>query len=124
MGRDVEITLIAITNPVDAVNANGFPVEREEVKKTVYATVKSVGYSEFWKAANAGYQAELKADVYTWEYDGQRVVEIDGKRYKVLRTYVIGHGEKTELTLTDISEVPSEDTYSSGSEGGGGIGKV
>ena len=124
MGRDVELTLIARKTPTDAVNENGFPVEPEEERKTVFATVKSVGYSEFWKAANAGYQAELKADVYTWEYDGQRLVEIEGRRFKVLRTYVIGHGEKTELTLTDLSEVPSEDTSSGGSEGGGDVGKV
>lgn len=120
-----EITLIAAADPApeDAVNANGFPVEREEVKTTVFGNVKSVGYSEFWKAANTGVQAELKADVYTEEYEGQRAVEIGGKRYKVLRTYMSKNGEITELTLTDLSEVPDE--YApDGTEGGGDVGTV
>lgn len=120
-----EITLIAAADPApeDAVNANGFPVEREEIKATVFGNVKSVGYSEFWKAANAGVQTELKADIYTEEYEGQRVVEINGKRYKVLRTYMSKNGEITELTLTDLSEVPDENTTDD-TEGGGGIGTV
>ena len=120
-----EITLIAADDPApeDAVNANGFPVEREEVKTTVFGNVKSVGYSEFWKAANANVQAELKADVYTEEYEGQRVVEIGGKRYKVLRTYMSKNGEITELTLTDLSEVPDEDAPDD-TEGGGDVGTV
>lgn len=120
-----EITLIAAADPApeDAVNANGFPVEREEVKTTVFGNVKSVGYSEFWKAANAGVQTELKADVHTEEYEGQRMVEIGGKRYKVLRTYMSKNGEITELTLTDLSEVPDEDTPDD-TEGGGDVGTV
>lgn len=120
-----EITLIAAADPApeDAVNANGFPVEREEVKTTVFGNAKSVGYSEFWKAANAGFQTELKADVHTEEYEGQRVVEIGGKRYKVLRTYMSKNGEITELTLTDLSEVPDEDTPDD-TEGGGDVGTV
>ena len=117
-----EITLIAVADPAsaDAVNANGFPVEREETKTTVFGNVKSVGYSEFWKAANAGVQAELKADVYTEEYSGQRTVEINGKRYKVLRTFTSKNGEITELTLSDLPEVPDE----AGAEGGGDVGTV
>jgi hypothetical protein len=99
-------------------------VEREETKTTVFGDVKSVGYSEFWKAANAGYQAELKADVHTEEYEGQSMVEINGKRYKVLRTYMSKNGEITELTLTDLSIVPDEAGASEDAEGGGDVGTV
>lgn len=115
-----EITLIAeaAPDPENATNENGFPVERVETKTTVFGDVKSVGYSEFWKAAQAGFQTELKADIHTKEYDGQRLVEINGKRYKVLRTYMSKNGEITELTLTDLPVVP-EDT-----EGGGDVGTV
>ena len=121
-----EITLIAAADPApeDAVNENGFPVEREETKTTVFGDVESVGYSEFWKAANAGYQAELKADVHTEEYEGQSMVEINGKRYKVLRTYMSKNGEITELTLTDLSIVPDEAGASEDAEGGGDVGTV
>ncbi len=122
-----EVTLIAVADPPPAerVNANGFPVDPKETKTTVFGNVKSVGYSEFWKAANAGVQTELKADVYTEEYGGQRVVEIGGKRYKVLRTFTSKNGEITELTLSDLPEVPDEAGASvDGTEGGGGVGTV
>lgn len=122
-----EVTLIAVADPAPAerVNANGFPVERVETKTTVFGNVKSTGYSEFWKAANAGFQTELKADVYTEEYEGQRVVEIGGKRYKVLRTFTSKNGEITELTLSDLTEVPGEAGASADvEEGGGGVGTV
>lgn len=122
-----EITLIAVADPAPAerVNANGFPVDPEETKTTVFGNVKSVGYSEFWKAAAAGVQTELKADVYTEEYGGQRAVEIGGKRYKVLRTFTSKNGEITELTLTDLPEVPEEaEASEDDAEGGGDIGTV
>lgn len=47
--------------------------------------MKSAGYSEFYKAAQAGFQVELKVDVYTEEYEGQQAAELNGKRYKVLK---------------------------------------
>lgn len=122
-----EITLIAVADPAPAerVNANGFPIEREQTKTTVFGNVKSVGYSEFWKAAAAGVQTQIKADVHTEEYGGQRAVEISGKRYKVLRTFTSKNGEITELTLTDLSEAADKaETSESGAEGGGDVGEV
>lgn len=120
-----EITLIALTDPAERVNANGFPNEPEETPTVLFGNKKSVGYSEFYKAAAAGYATELKFDVYTEEYSGQKLAEVDGVRYKVLRTYMSKNGEITELTLTDLSEVPDdEDTTDDGTEGGGGGGTV
>lgn len=81
------------------------------------------GYSEFYKAAQAGFQVELKVDVYTEEYEGQQAAELDGKRYRVLKTYVNKSGEITELTLSDLPVEESEEP-DSGAEGGGGNGAV
>ena len=38
-----EITLIAQKPPDEAVNANGFQNEPEEVRKTIFCNVKSAG---------------------------------------------------------------------------------
>ena len=97
-----EITLIAQKPPDEAVNANGFQNEPEEARKSIFCNVKSAGYSEFYKAAQAGFQVELKVDVYTEEYEGQQAAELNGKRYRVLKTYVNKSGEITELTLSDL----------------------
>lgn len=110
-----QITLIALADPSPRTNEHGFPVSRTETATTVFADKKSVGYSEFYKAAQAGYTTELKFDVYSFEYTGQQIVEYpvsSGTRYRVLRTYLHGNGEFTELTLVNLPEA----------EGGGGDG--
>lgn len=107
-----EITLIALSDPAEKVNEKGFKNQKTETATTVYGNKKSVGYSEFYKAAQAGYQTELKFDVFTEEYSGQELAEVEGRRYKVLRTYVSKSGEITELTLSDLAELAED-------EGGG-----
>ena len=115
-----EITLITQTPPAERVNENGFPNEPTETKKTVFGNKKSVGYSEFYKAAQAGYEAALKFDVCAAEYDGQKLIEYEGKRYKVLRTYYDPKRvDEIELTLTDITEVPKEESEPDDAERGG-----
>jgi len=101
-----EITLITTIPPTEATNENGFSNPETETRKTVFANKKSVGYSEFYKAQQAGFTAELKFDVFTEEYEGQTMAEYGGKRYKILRTYVDPKtaGEITELTLSDLTE--------------------
>lgn len=118
-----EITLIAQKPPDEAVNANGFQNEPEEVRKTIFCNVKSAGYSEFYKAAQAGFQVELKVDVYTEEYEGQQAAELNGKRYRVLKTYVNKSGEETELTLSDLP-VEEGAEPDDGAKGGGGNGAI
>lgn len=99
-----EITLITQEAPPERVDENGFLNPLVETAVTVYGNKKSVGYSEFYRAAQAGYQTELKVDVYTEEYTGQPIAEVEGQRYKVLRTYTSKNGEITELTLSNLSQ--------------------
>ena len=53
----------------------------------------------------------------------QRGAELNGKRYRVLKTYVNKSGEITELTLSDLPVEESEEP-DGGTEGGGGNGAV
>jgi hypothetical protein len=104
-----ELTLISETIPADeeeATNENGFALTEEGDRTTVFANKKSVGFNEFFKAKMAGYNEELKFDVFTEEYTGQTLAEYNCKRYRVLRSYIDPKtsGEYTELTLSDLSE--------------------
>lgn len=100
-----EITLIALIDPAERVNEHGFRNPQAEAKTTVFANQKSVGYSEFYKAAQAGYETTLKFDVYKAEYDGQKLAEYNGKRYRILRTYEDPkRPDELELTLSDLTE--------------------
>ena len=100
-----ELTLVSVESP-DESDEHGFPLLQVETKTTVYANKKSVGFNEYFKAAQMGYTEQIKFDVFTEEYTGQQYAEYEGKRYKVLRTYADPktEGEYTELTLSDLSE--------------------
>ena len=117
-----QITLVALSEPSPRTNEHGFPVARTETATTVFADKKSVGFSEFYKAQQAGYTTELKFDVHSFEYEEQQIVEYpvsSGKRYRILRTYLHSEGEMIELTLADFPEVQS-----AAAEGGGDNGEI
>ena len=102
-----QIRLYKLTEAEERTNEHGFPVPLGEAGTTVFANKKSVGFSEFYKASQAGYAAELKFDVYSAEYDGQQVVEYpvsSNTRFRVIRSYVHSNGEFTELTLGNLPE--------------------
>ncbi|MDL2206491.1 hypothetical protein LJC33_06215 [Eubacteriales bacterium OttesenSCG-928-N13] len=116
-----QITLIALSEPEELTNEHGFPVDKPEAATTVFADKKSVGYSEFYKASQAGYMAEMKFDVRALEYSGQEIVEFpvaSGKRYRVLRTYLHKNGEFIELTLVNLPEAQDAPEAEGGDEDG------
>jgi len=98
------ITLISQAVGEPEIDANGYPILPAERPLTVYCNQRSVGMSEFYQAAQSGYKVDLKVEVRSIDYNRQKLAEFNGKRFRILRTYSIGNGEYTELTLSDISE--------------------
>jgi hypothetical protein len=96
-----EITLVDQTPPNERVNANGFENELKETKTTVFCNKKSVGYSEYFKSQQTGKVVEAKCDIHKADYNNQDTVELDGRRFFVLKTYDIDD-DTIELTLTDL----------------------
>ena len=116
-----ELTLIAETTAENRVNKNGFAVKPEESTRTVFCNKKSVGYSEYFKSQQTGKLVEAKLassntmclrytpfqlnigsyEVHKADYGGEDVVEVNGRRYFVLKTYDTGT-DTIELTLTDL----------------------
>ena len=80
---------------------NGFAVKPEESTRTVFCNKKSVGYSEYFKSQQTGKLVEAKYEVHKADYGGEDVVEVNGRRYFVLKTYDTGT-DTIELTLTDL----------------------
>ena len=95
-----ELTLIAETTAENRVNKNGLAVKPEESPRTVFCNKKSVGYSEYFKSQQTGKLVEAKYEVHKADYGGEDVVEVNGRRYFVLKTYDSGT-DTIELTLTD-----------------------
>lgn len=72
----------------------------------VFATIESIGQSEFYAAAQAGMKAEYKISVRISDYDGEPLAKVDGKTLGIYRTYMRKDG-KIELFLGQkIGEQP------------------
>ena len=88
------LTLIKQTVGVDDY---GDPVITETTRE-VFAKLGSIGQKEFYQAHALGLQPELKfilADYLDYSYES--MVEHNGHRYRILRTY--RNGQELELTV-------------------------
>ena len=58
-----------------------------EVKKQVFCEVDSITQTEFYQAANTELNPEYRFTIFFGDYDGQPLVEYNGVRYAIYRTY-------------------------------------
>lgn len=58
-----------------------------ETSKTVMCEVESISQSEFYAAANTELEPEYRFVVFFGDYSGEEIVEYDGARYSIYRTY-------------------------------------
>jgi len=94
------VVLIARGNPQE--DEAGYPLPVEETQREVLANKRSVKQSEFYAAAQNGLQADIRFELHLFEYEGERILEHEGKRYEVVRTYEIS-SEIMELTCSITS---------------------
>ena len=76
-----------------------------ETARDVFAKLGSIGQKEFYQAHAVGLQPEIKFILADYlDYDGEELVQHNGQRYRVLRTYRKGQ----ELEITVYREVNPE----------------
>lgn len=80
---DYEVTLIKIVTGYDELMN---PI-KEEVKTTVLCDLQSIGRNEFYNASVQDLKPEVAFVIHGFEYEKQNLVEFEGERYSVLRTY-------------------------------------
>ncbi|MBC2721835.1 phage head closure protein [Desulfosporosinus sp.] len=83
MTKDNELTLISVTY---GENDIGDAIQIES-RLNVLCDVLSVTRSEHYQAAANGLKPSFVFAVNKFEYDGQKIVEFEGTKYKVDRTY-------------------------------------
>lgn len=77
----------------------------EDVQREVFCRFGSIGMREFYAASATDFHPELKLILFDYlDYEGENLVDYDGKRYRILRTYRTG--QELELTL---EKAPPED---------------
>lgn len=97
MTYDYELTLIQQTYIEDEIG-NQTPTE---IKTVIYCGLKSIGRTEFYNAIAHGLKPELIFNINKFEYSGEQLIEFEGKKYKVIRTYS-NDLEKIELTCEKV----------------------
>lgn len=83
---------------------------KDDVKREVFCGVLSIGMKEFYAASTTDFHPELKLVLADYlDYNDETLVDYNGKRYRVLRTY--RKGQELELTL---EQAPAEDGEADG----------
>lgn len=92
------LTLIQQTRSVDAYG----DLVTTETTRDVFCRLASIGQKEFYQAQAVGLQPEIKFVLADYlDYQNEQLVEHNGQKYRVLRTYRAGQ----ELELTCYREV-------------------
>lgn len=65
----------------------------------VFGNISSITRNEWTSAGQRGVDSSLSVNVYSFEYNGEDIVEIDGVRYSVYRKYINTGNDITELYL-------------------------
>lgn len=89
------ILLIPVEEGIERGNIYRNPL-REQARK-VFAQVGSVGEREFYDSAQAGYDLSLKAEVWLWDYNGERLLVYAGEEYRIVRIYCNDKLRRMEL---------------------------
>ena len=94
MDRSEVLTLIAVSYTQDAIGQQ-VPME---TRREVFCNLSSVSASEWFEAGQAGLNPEYRAIMFVYDYNGEKIAELEGNRYGVYRTY-LGRDDMIELYL-------------------------
>lgn len=93
--------VLKLIKQITGVDEYGDPTVTEATRE-IFCGTRSIGQKEFYQAHAVGFQPEVKFVLADYlDYDNEPIVENDGQRYRVLRTYRVGQ----ELELTCYREV-------------------
>ena len=84
MTYDYELILIDYEIDYDEIGQE----IKKPVEKKILCAIKSVSRNEFYAAAQAGLRPSITFVIHGYEYNGEKEVEFEGQKYKVIRTYM------------------------------------
>lgn len=90
---DDVIDLISVTYQR---NAKGADIPQESSRQ-IFARISSVTRAEFFAAGRSGLRPELKFEIFREDYNGELILEYNGKRYGIYRTFTNDNADYIEL---------------------------
>ena len=80
--------VIYLVQPAGYVkDADGIPRKQKPVRRKVYAKKKNVTQTEFFSGGRNGLNPELMFTMFGADYQGEKILEWDGKNYAIYRVY-------------------------------------
>jgi len=98
--RDDIIFLISNTIIEDGIG-NQIP---QEALREVFCNIDSISQTEYFQASQAGLKSQLKIIIFEFDYNGEKIVEYNAKRYSIYRTF-LRDNERIELYLASKAGV-------------------
>lgn len=78
---------------------------KDDVKREVFCGFRSIGMKEFYASSSTDFHPEAKLVLADYlDYEGETLVDYEGQRYRIIRTYRTG----VELELT-LERAPQEE---------------
>ena len=87
----LKVALLKVSDTTDEYGKQRFEI------KEMMAIPTNITRSEFYEASRSGYKVSRIIRINNFLYQGERYILIDGKVYKVIKTYELAH--LLELTL-------------------------
>lgn len=84
MDRSNVVTLISETYSADSIGQ----MVATEVERDVFCNVASVSQNEWFQGGQNGLNPEYQVTMFAPDYEGEKIVEFNGIRYGVYRTYM------------------------------------
>lgn len=100
MDKSSSIKLIKEIQTQDEI---GQYITSESIKE-VFCNVKSITRTEWFEAGRSGFKPALMFIIFEYDYEGESIVEYQGKRYGVYRTY-IARDEQMELYVQEMGGI-------------------
>lgn len=82
--------------------AHGIFDAPKETERTVFCTIRSVGYNEYYRAMDHDLSPSFVFRLADYaEYQGEKICVYEGVRYRVVRVYI--DGTAVELTVEEAT---------------------
>lgn len=94
----LKVALLKVNDATDEYGKQRFEINSS---KEMMAIPTNITRSEFYEASRSGYKVSRIIRINSFLYQGERYILIDGKVYKVIKTYELSH--LLELTLESMN---------------------
>lgn len=98
MNRVIDVNLISQTVTKDAMGV----IVTSETKTAYVGNFASVSAQEFFRGGELGIKPEFIIKLWEKEYNGETLIEVNGKRYIIYRSYVTNEGRVELYCQKDV----------------------